>query len=139
MIILLLTAALSCDKDSDPAKYTSINGYWVVRTPDDLTTLTFRVEQDQDGRYTLPAQYVSVQHNGTSYDSKPVDAAIVVVGEREIESMTFINTSTQVPFFVIRFQQLSVNENFTQIQVLNASFNVDGAFREFNMITATRN
>lgn len=136
-LILVILLGLACDKDDDPARYTSINGYWVVRTPDDATDLTFRISQDSDNLHTVGN--VIVTHNGTNYDSKPIDARITVLSSNEIESITFVNNSFVAPFFVIRLQEISVTDDFTQMLVSVSSFNIDGNFREFTPITATRN
>jgi hypothetical protein len=38
----------------------------------------------------------------------------------------------------VRFQEITVNNSFTEMQINISSFNIDGAFREFPMIKATR-
>lgn len=134
--ILLLLLAIGC-KEDDPEKFTSINGYWTVNTPDGQTRVTFRIGQDSDNIALIDK--VSVVHNATDFNSKPVDAGIITVSEREIESITFTNNSFESPYFVIRLIDISVNEGFTEMQIANSSFNVNGAFREFSMINATRN
>lgn len=136
-VILFLVLAFACDKDDDPEKFTSINGYWVVRTPDDATTVTFRIVQDSDSEYAVDA--VLVSHNGTNYDSKPVEARIAVTSPTEIESITLINTDATIPFFVIRFQQITVNSDFTEMDIGISSFTIDGVINGFPMIKATRN
>jgi hypothetical protein len=134
--ILLLTLTLACDKDDDPDKFTAINGYWIVRTPDDATEVTFRVNQDADSQYVI--DNVIVRHAGATYDSKPIDADIQVLSASEIESITLVNSSTQIPFFVIRFQEVTVNETFTEMQINISSFNIDGVFRQFSPVTGSR-
>lgn len=136
-LIFIIFLSLSCDQDNDPTRYTSINGYWVVRTPDDATDVTFRISQDSDNIHIV--ENVIVTNNGTNYNSKPIDAKITVLSANEIESITMVNNSFVAPFFVIRFQEISVNNLFTEMQVNISSFNIDGNFREFRPITATRN
>lgn len=132
----MLALPLACDKDDDPDKFTSLNGYWTVRTPDDATEVTFRVNQDGDSQYLI--DNVIVRHAGTTYDSKPIDADINVLSATEIESITLVNSSTQIPFFVIRFQEVTVNEAFTEMQINISSFNIDGVFRQFSPVTGSR-
>jgi hypothetical protein len=134
--ILLLVLPLACNKDDDPDKFTSINGYWIVRTPDDATDVTFRINKDADSQYLI--DNVIVRHAGTTYDSKPIDAEISVLSATAIESITLVNSSAQVPFFVIRFQEVTVNEAFTEMQINISSFNIDGVFRQFAPLTGTR-
>ena len=133
----MLLTALACDKDDDPGKFTSINGYWIVRTPDDATNVTFRVIQDADKLHTI--SNVAVRHNGVDYNSKQIEGGLTVVSAREIESITMFNNSFIAPFFVIRFQEISVNADFTEMQINISNFNIDGTFREFSSIIATRN
>ena len=135
-LILLVVFVLACDKEDDPDKITSINGYWTVQTPDDQTTVTFRVTQDADDIHIIDR--VSVVHNGTEYNTKPIDADIIVLSPTEIESITFVNNSFEIPFFVIRFINISVSSDFLRMDVDNSTFNVDGQFREFPMISASR-
>jgi hypothetical protein len=122
-LILLIVFVVACDKEDDPDKNTSINGYWTVKTPDDQTTVTFRVSQDADNIHIIDR--VSVVHNGTEYNTKPIDADIIVLSPTEIESITFVNNSFQIPFFVIRFMNISVSSDFIRMDIDNSSFNVD--------------
>ena len=133
----MLLTALACDKDDDPGKFTSINGYWIVRTPDDATNVTFRVIQDADKLHTI--SNVAVRHNGVDYNSKQIEGGLTVVSAREIESITMFNNSFIAPFFVIRFQEISVYADFTEMQINISNFSLDGTFREFSSIIATRN
>lgn len=135
--IVFLLLAIGCNKDDEPEKFKSINGFWILRTPDSQTTLSFRIAQDQDNINVIDR--VSVVHNGTNFDSKPIDAEIITISAREIESLTFVNNSFEVPYFVIRLTSISVNEDFTEMQIANSAFNLNGEFREFPMITASRN
>lgn len=134
--IVLLALAVGC-KEDDPEKFTSINGYWTVATPDAQTTVSFRIGQDSDNINVIDK--VTVVHNSTNFNSKPIDAGIITVSEKDIESITFRNNSFEAPYFVIRFIDISVNEDFTEMQIANSSFNVNGEFREFAMINAVRN
>lgn len=136
-VILVLLLALACNKDDDAGRFTSINGYWVVRTPDNATDVTFRINQDSDNLYTITG--VTVKHNSTNYNSKPIDARITVQSANAIESITFVNNSFVAPYFVIRFQEITVNDDFTEMQINISSYNIDGNFREFPAIQATRN
>jgi hypothetical protein len=134
--ILLVLIALACDKDDDPDKITSINGYWTLETLDAQTTVTFRVAQDADDIHIIDR--ISVVHNGREYNTKPIDADLIVLSPTEIESITFVNNSFEIPFFVIRFINISVNSDFLRMDIDNSTFNVDGQFREFAMISASR-
>ena len=134
-IVLLLLLA-GCNKEDDANKFTSINGLWIVRTPDALTTLSFRISQDQNNIHVIDRP--SVVHNGTDLNTKPIDAQIITMSAREVESLTFTNNSFEQPYLVIRLTNISVNEDFTEMQIDNSSFNVDGEFRQFSMITARR-
>jgi len=131
-VILILFLGLSCNNDDDPQKYTSILGYWVVRTPDDATTVTFRIALDADSVYIVDK--ASVQHNGSDYNSQPIDAALIVTSETEIESLTLVTNQ-----FVIRLLTMSANSTFTEMQIANSIFTIDGVIREFSMFSATRN
>jgi hypothetical protein len=82
--------------------------------------------------------FASVRHNQTDYNSKPVDAGIVATAASEIESITILNNDPQPPFFVIRFLEIAVNSDFTEMDITNSTFNIDGGYREFAMIKATR-
>lgn len=134
-VILCLVVSAACN-DDDVRRYTSIDGYWIVRTPDDNTDVTFRIGRDGDNQFIVES--VDVHHNGTDYNTKDTDAEVNVLSEHEIESITFVTTVPQVPFYVIRFQSVSVNADFTEMVISNSSFNIDGVFREFAMITARR-
>lgn len=136
-MVSLFLLVLACDKDDDPKKHDSIEGYWVVRTPDEATEMSFRIGQDSDGLYLV--ENVMVKHSGKDYNSKPIDAQMTIVSSNEIESITFVNNSFVAPYFVIRFQEIFANENFTELQINISSFNIDGNFREFSGIKGTRN
>ena len=135
-LIGALLLVVACNKDDDADKFSSVNGYWIVRTPDDATTVTFWIGQDPDG--LLMVDRVAVRHNGVQYNSDNSDARITLVSAREVESITIISQSFVPPFYVIRFQDIQVNDSFTEMQISIASFNVDGVFREFSSIVATR-
>lgn len=135
-LILFLALALSCDKDDDPDKFTSINGYWMVQTADGLTSVTFRVAQDADEIHIVDR--VSVVHDGVDFNSKPIDADIIIISPKQIESITFVNNSFEIPFFVIRFMTISVNDDFTRMEIENSTFNINREFRQFDMLSATR-
>ena len=135
-VILLVLMAIACDKEDVPKKFNSINDYWTVDTPDGQTTVTFRVTQDADDIHVIDR--VSVVHNGTEFNSKPIDADIILISDKQIESITFVNNSFEIPFFVIRFMTASVNDDFTRMVIENSTFNINGEFREFGMISATR-
>lgn len=137
VVFLVLVLSVACDKEDDPDKLTSINGYWIVRTPDGQTDVTFRIGHDSDNITVIDR--ASVIHNGIDFNSKPVDSDIVLVSAREIESITLVNNSLDVPYFVIRLLNLSANEEFTEMQIESSIFNINGEFRQFEMITATRN
>lgn len=134
--VILFVIAIACDQEDDPKQFTSINGYWTLRTPDEETSVTFRISQDADQLHIIDK--VSVTHNGTEFNSKPIDAGIIILSPSEIESITFVNNSFEIPFFVIRFMGISVNGDFTSMNIANSTFNINGQFREFAMINATR-
>ena len=128
--VLMLLTALACDKDDDPGKFTSINGYWIVRTPDDATNVTFRVIQDADKLHTI--SNVAVRHNGVDYNSKQIEGGLTVVSAREIESITMFNNSFIAPFFVIRFQENSLNvPSMLKLEML-ICISVKSAFTEIS-------
>ncbi len=135
-LFLFLIVVSACNKDDDPKKYTSADGFWIVRTPDQATEVTFRIGQDADNLYIV--DNVVVRHNGTDYNTKPIDGGISVLSATEIESITMVNNSTTPPFFVVRFQEISLNNDFTEMMINISSINIDGAFRQFPMIKATR-
>lgn len=134
--IIFFFLLLACNKDDDPEKYSSINGYWEVKTPDNATTVTFRVAQDSDQQYVI--ETATVNHNGVDYNSKPIDASIVTTSPTEVESITMLNNDNNVPFFIIRFLDISVNADFTEMQITNSIFHIDNNAREFPMLKATR-
>lgn len=127
---LILLFACGCG-DDDPKKYSSINGYWIVRTPDNATSVTFRIGQNTDKEFVIES--VLVNHNGTDYNTQPVDTQIIVTSPTEIESITF-----RADIFVIRFLTITVNSEFTELAITNSSVRIDQDFREFPMIKATR-
>lgn len=132
VLIFFLLLGVACDKEDDPEKYTSFNGYWIVRTPDDATTVTFRIAVDSDNITVIDR--ASLEHNGKNYDSQPIDGALIVTSPTEIESLTLVGDG-----FVVRFLTLTTNGDFTQMEIANSIFTIDGAFREFSMIKAVRN
>lgn len=133
---LLVALAAACSEDDGPSRPTSILGYWTVDTPDNATRVTFRIGQDSDQQYIIEA--ASVNHNGSDYRSKPVEAGLVILSANEIESISILNNDPTIPFFVIRFLDISVNADFTEMEIANSTFNIDGVFREFPMIVARR-
>jgi hypothetical protein len=135
-VIAMLLLVIACNKDDDPEKFSSIDGYWIVRTPDDATEVTFRIGKDSDGLFIVDR--VAVRHNGIAYDSKAIEARITLISDKQVESITMVNNSFVPPFFVIRYQDILVNDDFTEMQINISSFNVDGNFREFSPIIATR-
>ncbi|MEX2232157.1 MAG: hypothetical protein WD824_08355 [Cyclobacteriaceae bacterium] len=130
-LIIFLILGWGCNKD-DPEKFTSIAGYWIIRTPDDATTVTFRIGQDSNGEFIVES--AAVRHNGTDYNAQPIDAGIFPISPTQIESITFRTNS-----FVLRFLEISVNTDFTEMDITNSILLFDGVFREFSMIKATRN
>lgn len=128
---MILFLVLACSKDDDPEKYTSISGYWVVRTPDGATTVGFRIGLDADNVHVVDR--ASVQHNGTDYNEQPIDTDIIVTSDTEIESVTLVTNR-----FVIRLLTLTSNSGFTEMEIENSIFTIDGEIREFSMFNATR-
>lgn len=129
--VLFLISALACNKDEDPEKYTSYNGYWIVRTPDDLTEVTFRIGADADNVQIVDA--VSLMHNGSVYNREVIDAELAVTSPTELEFISFRTND-----FVIRLWTITLNDDFTEMQITNSSFVIDKIFREFPMLTASR-
>jgi hypothetical protein len=127
---LILLVTFGCG-DDDPKKYSSINGYWIVRTPDNATDVTFRISQNADREFIIES--VLVNHNGAGYNTEPVDTQIIVTSPTEIESITFRANS-----FVIRFLTITVNSEFTNMEITNSSVRIDHDFREFAMMKGTR-
>lgn len=134
--ILLLIVSFCCEDEDQPQPPSSIEGYWIVRTPDDATALAFEIRGDQDNGFQITE--FSVNHNGVVYGTKPVDADIMVTSATEVESMTFVTLDAQPPFFVIRFQQVTVSDDFTEMQINFATFQIDGQTRAFEKMGATR-
>lgn len=129
--ILMLILTIACNKDEDPEKYTSFNGYWIVRTPDDLTEVSFRIGADADNLPIVDA--VSLMHNGSVYNKEVIDAELAITSATELEFISFRTSD-----FVIRLWAISVNTDFTEMQITNSSFVIDKTFREFPMLTAGR-
>ena len=129
--ILMLILTIACNKDEDPEKYTSYNGYWIVRTPDDLTEVTFRIAADADNVQIVDA--VSLMHNGSVYNREVIDAELAVTSPTELEFISFRTND-----FVIRLWTITLNDDFTEMQITNSSFVIDKIFREFPMLTASR-
>ncbi|HEX8037946.1 MAG TPA: hypothetical protein VF490_02295 [Chryseosolibacter sp.] len=130
--IFILPLLFACSKDGDPQKPDSIYGYWTVKTPDDLTRVTFRIGVDSDSHPVVES--AAVQHNGSDYTSEPVDASLIPVSSTEIESITLRTTR-----FVIRFENLTANADFTEMDIAHSIFTIDSVIREFSPIKATRN
>jgi hypothetical protein len=128
--ILLLLLSFACNKDDDPKKLTSIAGNWLVITPDDATTISFRIGKDSDGEYVVESS--TVRHNG-GVNSQPIDARIVTTSETHIESITF-----RTDDFIIRFLEISVDTGFTELQITNSTLIIGGVFREFAGMTGGR-
>jgi hypothetical protein len=127
---LILLFIFGCGED-DPIKYTSINGYWIVRTPDNATDVTFRIGQNINKEFIIES--VLVNHNGTDFNTQPVDTQIIVTSPTEIESITF-----RADIFVIRFLAITVNSQFTEMEIANSSVSINQDFQEFAMVKATR-
>ena len=132
LVIFIFLLGVACDQDDDPEKFSSFNGYWIVRTPDEATTVTFRIAVDADSNTIIDR--ASVQHDGEDLDADPIDGALIVTSPAEIESLTLVSDR-----LIIRFLTMTANSDFTQMQIDNSIFTIDGAFREFSMIQATRN
>ncbi len=128
---ILIILGLSCNKDNDPNVFTSITGYWIVRTPDNATNITFRIGINSNKEYIIES--VTVNHNGSDYSRQPIDARLIVFSPTEIESLTF-----RTDDFVIRFLDILVNNDFTELAISNSILVFDGTFRDFPMIKATR-
>ena len=130
-IILLIVLGLGCSKDDEPEVFTSITGYWIVRTPDNATEITFRIGIDSNNEYIVETS--GVNHNGSDYTRQPIDVGLFVISPTEIESITFRTND-----FVIRLLDISVNNTFTELEITNSILLIDGIFREFAMMKATR-
>ncbi len=130
-LIGFLVLAFACNKEDDPEVFTSLSGYWIVRTPDNATTITFRIVTNANSQYVI--ENTGVTHNGDVYSGQPIDSRITVTSATEVESIYFRTSD-----FVFALLGMSVNTSFTELQISNSSWNIDGVFREFAMITATR-
>lgn len=130
-LVLFVFVGWACNED-DPEKFTSFEGYWIIRTPDDATMVTFGISQNGDGELVVSS--AAVVHNGATFDGQPIDAGIFPVSPTHIESITFRTNS-----FVLRFLEISVNNDFTEMEIANSILLFDGVFREFSMLKATRN
>jgi hypothetical protein len=128
--ILIVLLSFACSKDDDPKPLTSIAGNWVVETPDGETVINFKIGKDSDNAYIVESS--SVRHNG-GVNSQPIDARIITTSDTHIESITF-----RTDDFIIRLLEVSVNSDFTQLQITNSTFVVGGIFREFAGMTGTR-
>ena len=129
-LIGFLVLAFACNKEDDPEVFTSLSGYWIVRTPDNATTVTFKIVIDANSQYVI--ENTSVTHGGV-YGGQPIDSRITVTSATEVESIYFRTSD-----FVIGLLGMSVNSTFTELQISNSSWNIDGVFREFSLIAATR-
>jgi hypothetical protein len=127
--ILVVLLSLGCSKD-DPKPLTSIAGNWVVTTPDSETVINFRIGKDSNNEYIVESS--SVRHNG-GVNSQAIDARIITTSDTQIESITF-----RTDDFIIRLLEVSVNNDFTQLQITNSTLIIGGVFREFAGMTGTR-
>lgn len=130
-LVLVLLLAFACKKDDDPKAFNSVSGYWIVRTTDDITTVSFTIIPDADNDYAIES--ASVTYNGDVYTAQPIDTRIITVSDTEIESITFRSDD-----FIIRLLEITAINNFTELQISNSTFVIDGIIREFAMIKATR-
>lgn len=130
-LILLSVLVLGCSKDDEPEVFTSITGFWIVRTPDNATNITFRIGVNSNNEYIV--ETAGVNHNGSDYTAQPIDAGLFIISPKEIESITFRTTD-----FIIRLLNISVNNTFTELEISNSILLFDGIFREFAMMKATR-
>ena len=120
-LILFLFLGWACNEDG-PEKFTSIAGYWVISSPDEATTVTFGIGQDSNGDFVVES--TAVRHNGTDY-TQTIDAGIFPISPMEIESITFRTNS-----FVLRFLEILVNTDYTEIEITSSILLFDGVFRE---------
>ncbi len=121
----------ACGEEDDPQKFDSINGYWIVKTPDDLTQVAFKIGVDSNNQPVV--ENAQVRHNGSDYTSEPIDAALIPASSTSIESITFRTTH-----FVIRFEDAKPNTDFTEMEIAHSVFTIDSFIREFSPIKATR-
>lgn len=129
--IVFLVMAFGCNKDDDPKVFKSISGHWIVRTPDNTTTITFNIGTDSNSQYVI--ENAGITHNGASYSRQPIDARIIVSSDTQVESITL-----RTDDFIIRLLEMTVNSNFTEMQISNSIWTISGVIREFPMINATR-
>lgn len=130
-LMFVFALLFACGQDDDPQEPDSIFGYWTVKTPDDLTLVTFRIVLDSDSHTVV--ERAAVQHNGSDYTSEPIDASLIPLSSTEIESITLRTTH-----FVIRFENLTANPAFTEMDIAHSIFTIDSVIREFSPIKATR-
>lgn len=131
LFLLIVVVAFACDKGDDPEKFNSYNGYWTVTAPDAATVVTFSIDVDQDNAPVVES--ATVRHNGTDYNSEPIDTELIPSSATTIESITFRTTK-----FVIRFEGITIDTDFTEMNIAHSYFTIDGTIRTFLAITATR-
>jgi hypothetical protein len=129
-LILLVALACGCHKDDEPKAYTSLLGNWVVRTPDNATVVSFRIDISNNEYVILSP---SVKQNGGAYTKEPIDAQVLVTTATELESISF-HTSD----FIIRFLEITVNTGFTELTIANSTLVIGTDIRAFAQMKATR-
>jgi hypothetical protein len=129
LVISLLILTGACN-DTDPPKYDSILGEWIIDTPDNETTIAFTIGLDTNNQYVIEA--ASVNHNGDNFEGHEIEGGLAI-STVQIESIVL---SSDV--FVLRFVDISVRGGFTEMEITSASLLINGVFREFEMIKAIR-
>jgi hypothetical protein len=128
-VILLLILTGACN-NNDPPKYDSILGDWMIQTPDNETTINFLIGLDINNQFII--ETATVNHNGDDFEGHLIDGGLAI-SPTQIESIVI---SSDV--FVLRFIDIKVAGGFAEMEITTASLLINGAFREFSMIKATR-
>jgi hypothetical protein len=131
LIFLLIAAlALACSKDNNPGPPSSVNGYWMVSTPDGFTTVTFKIGVGTNNEPVIES--VLVNHQGTTY-TQSIDVSLIPLSGGGIESISFRATE-----FVILLEGITVNADFTEMQIAHSTFTFGMDIRNFAVLKGIR-
>jgi hypothetical protein len=131
LLFLILAVLWACDKDNDPKKFNSFNGYWTVTTPDAATTVTFKIGVDSNNAPAIES--ATVHHNGSDYTNEPIDTELIMTSATAIESITFRTTQ-----FVIRLEGVTTSTDFREMYIAHSYFTIDSVIETYLGLTATR-